>query len=83
MEILDKGSVSLQKMIMDTRIRKINNMLYMPKDENHPIIKEKINEWVSLQCSDEGQILASLFRDYTIYVSWKEFYEKCIDIFET
>jgi hypothetical protein len=83
MEILDKGSVSLQKMIRDTRIRKINNMLYMPEDENHSIIKEKINEWVSLQCSDEGQILASLFRDYTIYVSWKEFYEKCIDIFET
>ena len=42
MEILDKYSVSLQKMIMDTRIRKINNMLYMPKDENHPKIKEII-----------------------------------------
>ena len=83
MEILENGSLSLQKMIMDTRIRKINNILYMPKDENHPIIKEKINEWVSLQCSDESHILSSLIRDYTTYICWREFYEKCIDIFET
>ena len=75
-------SASLQKMLMDTRIRKLNKMLYMPNPINHPINDDKINEWVSLQCSSDAQILARLFRDYTTHISWETFYSDCIRVFE-
>ena len=77
-----RHSVSLQKMLMDMRIRKINKMLYMPKRINHTIDTDKINEWVSLQCNSDAQILAGLFRDHTKHISWETFYSGCIHVFE-
>ena len=78
----DRSSMSLQNMIWDMRIRKHKNMLYMTKDENHPIISEKINEWVDLQCNDTSKTLAGLFRDNTRYISWKQFYTDAKVVFD-
>ena len=69
-------------MISDMNLRKYKNLLYMPFPENHPIDQDKINQWVNSQCNDEAKMLANLFKKYTMYISWKQFYETCIIVFE-
>ena len=78
----DRSSLSLQRIITDMRIRKNKNMLYMSKDENHPIIIKKIDEWISLHCNDDAKTLAGLFKSNTKYISWKKFYSDSIKVFD-
>ena len=74
--------LSLQVMIRHMKIRKQKNMLYMPLYENHPINQEKMDEWINMQCNDEAKDIAQLFRDNTIYISWKTFYDNLIKVFD-
>jgi FMN phosphatase YigB (HAD superfamily) len=78
----DRNSISLQRMMRDMRNRKDNNMLYMPDDENHPVNENKINDWINLQCHTDAQIIAQLFKKHKKYISWKQFYEKSIQVFD-
>ena len=78
----NRKSLSLQRMIRDMRIRKNKNMLHMPKSENFPINKTKLDEWVSLQCNNDAKILAELFKSHTKYISWEQFYKKSKEVFE-
>ena len=78
----DRKSISLQRMMKDMRNRKDNNMLYMPDDENHPVNENKINEWIDLQCDIDAKTIAQLFKKHKKYISWKQFYEKSIQVFE-
>ena len=78
----DRKSISLQRMMKDMRNRKKNNMLYMPDDENHPVNENKINEWIDLQCDVDAKTIAQLFKKHKKYISWKQFYEKSIQVFE-
>lgn len=51
--------------------------LHMPKDENHPINKEKMEQWIDAQPTTLQKDLAKFVRDKTRYVSYKEFYDNC------
>lgn len=75
-------SLSLDKMISDMQIRKLNKMLYMPYPENHPIDPIKIDQWINSQCNPIARELAQLFKKYTNYISWEHFYDKCMIVFE-
>ena len=74
--------LSLQKIILDMRIRKDKNKLIMPLYKNHEINNNKMDKWIDLQCNDDAKTLARLFKNYTKYVSWNEFYLNSIKVFD-
>jgi len=74
--------ISLQKMILDMRIRKDKDKLQMPLNKNHEIDYIKMDKWIDLQCNDDAKTLAGLFKEYTKYVSWNDFYLNSIKVFD-
>ena len=83
LKLEDNTNLNLQKMIIDMKIRKREKMLYMINDMNHPIIEEKINKWIDLQCTTNAKKIARLFKDNTRYISWKKFYQDSITVFDS
>lgn len=78
----DRPVVTLQNMIIDMKIRENNNKLMMPENKNHEIDYVKMNEWIKLQCNQEAIDLATLFKNYTTYISFEEFYQSSVNCFE-
>jgi hypothetical protein len=69
-------------MILDMRIRKDKDKLQMPLNKNHEIDYIKMDKWIDLQCNDDAKTLAGLFKEYTKYVSWNDFYLNSIKVFD-
>ena len=81
-EIKEQQSISLEQALFDMKIRKENKMLYMINDQNHPIIIKKINKWIDIQCNQINKTIAKIIRSKTVYVSWKNFYDKLKEVFD-
>ena len=62
--------------------RKGNELLHMKEDETHPIDKTRVKNWIEFQPTKVQKTLAKYIINNTTYISWKEFYENCIIIFE-
>mgnify|MGYP003967975931 FL=1 len=74
--------VSNEKIWKDIKQRKLDELLYMPEEENHPIDPERAQKWIDFQCSSNAKAIAQYMIKNTTYISWKVFYENCKIVFD-